>query len=169
MLQQTMPTKQIVELCANGMKRQREIIDIMPGQARLMRLGYTNMIVDDSRITKLEKTIADMVEYQQRVSPSANLENCTDNARTAVDANNGGGTMAYKRMRLCIGYNDDGSAIIKQVSANSETELSDKIVATMLQSERRYEFIPKTELVTSPVTAEIAKFGVYANDWLTTF
>ena len=168
MTQQMMPTKQITELCANGMKRQRTIIDAMQIQTRMMRLGYTNMIVDDSRITELEKTIADMVEYQQRVSPSASLENCTDNARNVIDVK-GEDTMAYKRMRLCIGYNDDGSAIIKQIGANSETELSDKIVTTMLQSERRYEFIPKAEVAASPVTAEIPTFRVYAEDWLSTY
>ena len=50
--------------------------------------------------------------------------------------------MAVKhRIRICIGYNQDGSPILKQLGANSEAELGDMAVRAILASERKGEFI----------------------------
>lgn len=49
--------------------------------------------------------------------------------------------MASHRMRVCVGYREDGSPITTQIRATTETELADKVVHVMLQSERLYEFL----------------------------
>lgn len=74
--------------------------------------------------------------------------------------------MAKHRMRVCIGYKEDGSMLIRQVSANSETELADRIVSTVLQSERRKEFVDVLETPQKPRTP---LFRDYAEEWYNTY
>lgn len=69
-------------------------------------------------------------------------------------------------MRVCVGYKEDGTQIMRQVSANSEQELADKIIRTVLQSERRTEFVDCLE--TPPVPPAPA-FDAYAEEWYKTF
>ena len=160
------PTKEIVELLPDGKQVTRTIIDIRPRQAQMMRLRYGgNVIFDDARLTELENKIDNMVQCQHAASVAANLDNCTDHAQVAK-AEGDNNAMAQHRMRVCIGHNADGSPVIKQVGAKSETELADKIVATVLQSERRSEFIPPLQPI---VTTDIPTFGQYAADWLATY
>ena len=45
------------------------------------------------------------------------------------------------RIRVCVGYNKDHSPVVKQISADSELELADRVAVTLMQSERRDEFI----------------------------
>ena len=108
---------------------------------------------------------SNIVQYNMRASPP-NLENCTDSAQDVIDEK-GVSPMAYHRIRLCVGYNDDGSAIIKQVSANSEIELCDRIVKAMLSSERRSEFIGESDK--DKPAKEIPTFESYALSWLKTY
>ena len=162
-MQTNLPTRTISEIF-NGIQRQRQIIDIMPGKARMMKLGYTNILVDDSRIEALESKVDAMVQLQLRGdSPSANLENCTEDAHMPPIAE-GDATMATKRLRVCVGHNDDGSPIIKQISGNSDFELADKAVTAILSSERRPEFIQDTGSATSIHT--VPTFGDYTEQWL---
>lgn len=163
-----MPTKTITELCADGIKRQRTIIDVMPGQARLMRLGYTNMIVDESRITNLEKTIADMVQCRQRVSPSASFENCTESVHTPLQAE-GESAMANNRMRICVGYNDDGTQIVKRISGETELQLADNAVRAILNSERRSEFVNDVTPLNAEPKGDVPTFSDYAEMWINTY
>jgi len=93
---------------------------------------------------------------------SMHLENCTESAQDVIETK-GDSSMAYQRIRVCIGFNDDGSQVIKQISANSETALADKIVKTMLQSERRLEFLDSDSSVDAPT------LGEYAESWLATY
>ena len=82
--------------------------------------------------------------------------------------------MAVKhRIRVCVGYNEDGRPILKQLGANSEIELGDVIVRTILASGRRGEFIqdapqkiicfPDAKKNTAPL------FGDYAWAWFRTY
>ena len=72
--------------------------------------------------------------------------------------------MATHRLRVCIGFSDDGKQIIKQIQANSETALADLAAKTLLSSCRRSEFVSDPlPLVTCP------SFGQYAEDWIKTF
>lgn len=77
----------------------------------------------------------------------------------------GANSMATHRTRVCVGYNDDGTPIIKRLSRNNELELNDCVVRTILNSERRREFLPNEP---SPIN-DIPTFEEYAEDWLTTF
>ena len=83
--------------------------------------------------------IRNMLHFDYGLEPS-NLDNCTDSAQVSLPEK-GDSTMAKHRMRICIGYNDDGSAVEKMVSGNSQHELADKVVRAILNSERRSEFL----------------------------
>ena len=73
--------------------------------------------------------------------------------------------MAEYRLRVCIGYNDDGSPIMKRISASNETELADKAAHALLSSERRSEFVQDAipELVEKKAAPT---FKEYAEHWL---
>lgn len=98
------------------------------------------------------------------------LENCTDNAQMPLPEK-GAPTMAKHRMRVCIGYNDDGSPVEKMVSGNTQRELADRIVWSILNSERRSEFLEKCGLtsdITDP-TRKAPTFAAYVDQWMNTY
>ena len=72
--------------------------------------------------------------------------------------------MSKHRLRVCIGYRDDGSPITKQICATSEFELADMAARTLLKSARRNEFVADL-----PVPKSIPSFGKYAAEWLKTY
>ena len=71
--------------------------------------------------------------------------------------------MSKHRLRVCIGYKDDDSPIIKQICATSEFELADLAARALLKSARRNEFVADV-----PVQKAIPLFGKYATEWLKT-
>ena len=73
--------------------------------------------------------------------------------------------MAKRRMRVCIGYKDDGSPIVTQVSADTELELSDKIIQTVLKSARRSEFVQIAEQAAAEELPMIPTFENYTEEW----
>ncbi|MBQ8506141.1 MAG: site-specific integrase [Clostridia bacterium] len=73
--------------------------------------------------------------------------------------------MAKRRMRVCIGYKDDGSPIVTQVSADTELELSDKIIHTVLKSARRSEFVQIMEQAAADEKPIIPTFETYTEEW----
>lgn len=82
--------------------------------------------------------------------------------------------MAVKhRIRICIGYNQDGSPILKQLGANSEAELGDMAVRVILASERKGEFIQDvpSKIICLPEAKENAAplLGDYAWTWFRTY
>ena len=82
--------------------------------------------------------------------------------------------MAVKhRIRICIGYNQDGSPILKQLGANSEAELGDMAVRAILASERKGEFIQDapSKIICLPDAKENAAplLGDYAWTWFRTY
>lgn len=123
-------------------------------------LDYLRAI--DRRLQRL-----DMLQYHSRADSTSALlplENCTGQTQNVIAATQKGVCdMAYQRMRICVGYNDDGSQVIKQISANNEIDLADKIVATILKSERRSEFLPPVGFIAA---GEIPTFREYAETWL---
>lgn len=111
-------------------------------------------------------SVSNMVSFTQGDSPSLHLENCTAIAQMPLTAK-GDATMALKRLRACIGYNEDGSPIVKQISGNTDLELCDKIVRAVLNSERRFEFIaPEVVPTTLPPAKSKPTFGAYTDKWL---
>lgn len=101
---------------------------------RAQKLG-----ADPIDLHRYEQPILDTV-YHPEVLCSVILENCTDAVQKPL-LTEGECDMAKHRMRTCIGYNTDGTPIIKQISGDSELELADKIVNTILASTRRQEFL----------------------------
>ena len=74
--------------------------------------------------------------------------------------------MASHRMRICVGYNDDGSPITTQIRGVSELELADKVVRAILHSERKEEFLRGMVLASEP---EAPHFKPYAEEWYATY
>lgn len=122
-------------------------------------------------IERLEYQLDALTKYvllsQRGQSASANLENCTKFAQVPIDAK-GASVMALHRSRVCIGHNDDGTPIIKQVSGQSEIELADNIVKAILASERRSEFFTVTGELSQPAK-HVPTFHDYTEDWLKTY
>ena len=120
-----------------------------------------------------EKSICNMVrnmlQSEYGIVPLP-LENYTDDVQMPLPEG-GEQTMAKHRMRICIGFNDDGSAIEKMISGNTQHELADRIVAAMLNSERRGEFLAKCGITGSGCTVvkSVPLFGEYAENWLTVY
>jgi len=113
--------------------------------------------------------VMDVLQSECGMEPLT-LENCTDNAQMPLPEK-GEPTMAKHRMRVCIGYNDDGSAVEKMVSGNTQRELADKIVWSILNSERRSEFLDKCG-ITMEATVPISKaptFEAYSDQWMNTY
>lgn len=72
--------------------------------------------------------------------------------------------MATHRLRVCIGFSDANTPIIKQIQANSETALADLAVKTILNSARRNDFVPDL-----PSFLPCPTFGKYTAEWMETF
>jgi len=87
------------------------------------------------------------------------LDNCIGYAQTSLPQEEDL-AMARQRMRICVGYNDDGSPIIKHISAENELALGDKAVRAILNSERRDSFIDALpeEKVVAPTFKEYAEY-----------
>lgn len=102
------------------------------------------------------------------VSCGQPLENCTESEQTPLSYE-GDETMANRqRIRVCVGYNDDGSPVIKHVTAKSELELADRVAKALLESERRSEFVdeqgrPKDD--EAPEKPALPMFKEYAEEW----
>lgn len=74
--------------------------------------------------------------------------------------------MASHRMRICVGYDDEGNPITTQIRGVSELELADKVVRAILHSERKEEFLRGMVLATEP---EAPHFKPYAEEWYATY
>ena len=64
--------------------------------------------------------------------------------------------MSKHRLRVCIGYKEDGSPITRQICATSEFELADLAAKALLKSARRNEFVADL-----PVQEAIPSFEKY--------
>ena len=74
--------------------------------------------------------------------------------------------MTSHRMRICVGYKEDGNPITTQIRSVSELELADKIVRVILRSERKEEFLRGMALELKP---EAPLFKPYAEEWYLTY
>lgn len=138
----------------------------MNGRSHDLYLGYDTEIdasIEDvlQWLDRIDKT---MIQLSARHSASAHLEKCTDHGQTLLPPK--GDLAMANRLRVCVGYNDDGSPVIKRITGDTETELADKAVRAILESERRGEFIPIEDDAPS---IEIPTFKEYAEMWLTTY
>lgn len=106
----------------------------------------------------------------------ANLESCTSDSQNVLPytgATEGVSDMANKyRHRITIGYNDDGTAIIKQISAEGVDALNDRIVTEYIRCGRIWEFMDKAdapEQATTRAIPNVTTFKAYAEKWFETY
>lgn len=106
--------------------------------------------------------------FAQRVTESVfgtSLENCISAHILEPEwRRKAGENMAKHRMRIQVDKNDDNTPVIKQLSANSEIELGDRIVREYIASGRIWEFM---ERESKPVEekAQGVTFREYAGKW----
>lgn len=74
--------------------------------------------------------------------------------------------MATIRRRIVIGYNDDGTEIIKRIQAKSENEANDKTVQAYIDSGRIWEFLERSDK--AKVKTQTL-FKPYVEAWMETF
>ena len=63
------------------------------------------------------------------------LDNCISNVQMLLPMK-GDLAMAKHRLRICVGYNDDGSPVVKRISGNTELELADNVVKWQNEQDR---------------------------------
>ena len=95
------------------------------------------------------------------------LENCTGDTQMPLPEE-GELTMVKHRARVCVGFSDDGSPVVQQVSGRTEIDLSDNIVRAILNSARRSEFVSGEAAMPMP-REQAPKFRDYAEEWLVTY
>ena len=105
---------------------------------------------------------------EDAVSCGQILDNCTNCLHVPLPSEGEDETMAKTkiRIRVCVGYNKDHSPVVKQISADSELELADRVAVTLMQSERRNEFI---RFADGPVRSNVPLFKEYAEEWFTVY
>lgn len=121
------------------------------------------IVIEKDEICKI---VTDMLKYEYGLEP-VNLEKCTNHAQMLLLPE--GGLAMANRLRICVGYNDDGSPVIKRITAKTEMELADKAVRAILDSERRKEFVPEKAGDADSAKVEAPCFREYAEMWLNTY
>ena len=113
--------------------------------------------------------VRDMLQSEYGLWPMT-LENCTGDAQMLLPEK-GDSTMAKHRIRVCIGYNDDGSPIEKMISGNTQHELADRAVLAILNSERSAWFLEKCGIsVGGSATVKLTPtFKEYTDRWMQTY
>lgn len=94
------------------------------------------------------------------------LEKRITNAEEEKSLQKEGTAMAKYRIRVQIGENDDGTPIYKQIQAESQNELNDRIVRAYIESGRIWKFMdhPQADLPKSTIT-----FREYADRWMNVY
>ncbi len=104
----------------------------------------------------------------QRALARANLESYTGSAQNMpVSAQRLEGVeMAKHRLRICLGYREDGTPVVKHISGDSEFNLADRVVTEYVKSGRIGEFIGGAH---KPKEVKIVPFKEYTQSWYTTY
>ena len=92
------------------------------------------------------------------------FENFTEKTSHMPEGEEAG--MAKYRIRVQIGTNDDGTPIFKQVQAENQNTLNDRIVIAYIESGRIWEFLQKPEI--EPPKRSIT-FGEYVDKWMNVY
>jgi len=98
-------------------------------------------------------------------SGSAILENLIAD-RTMSE---GDDDMALIRRRIVIGYNDDGTEIVKRIQAKDENEANDKTVQAYVDSGRIWEFLDRGTSGEQRKEMTKTQFRAYTETWMETF
>ena len=99
-----------------------------------------------------------------------------ENSNIADGSLEGESILKQLRLRVIVGYDGDGNAIIKRIGAYDETALADKVVTTMVESGRIAEFLknsPSLALVGQQPKMQSktikTPFTGYIDHWRTTY
>ena len=137
-------------------------------EARMQRLDPGGKIISRYKQKAGEGESAVDTDTFLEVSSEQPLENCTEMEQVPL-SEEGDETMATRqRLRVCVGYNDDGSPVIKHVTAKTEMELADRVAKALLDSERRGEFVKANEAPQAkeaPQKPALPMFKEYAEEW----
>lgn len=91
-----------------------------------------------------------------------------DNSTADRAMSEGEDDMAMIRRRIVIGYNDDGTEIVKRIQAANENDANDRTVQVYIESGRIWEFLNPTP-VAAPVQKTQTLFKPYTEEWMKTF
>lgn len=96
------------------------------------------------------------------------LESCTANAQNMPHSARDweGVEVAKHRLRICVGYRNDGEPIVKHISGDSEFDLADKVVKEYVKSGRIAEFL---EGASAQVGNCSVSFKDYTLKWYSTY
>ncbi len=95
-----------------------------------------------------------------------NIENGITNEEEDKPLRKEGDTMAKYRIRVQIAENDDGTPVFKQIQADNQNELNDRIVKMYIESGRIWEFMQKPEVDTPKKSITFAE---YVDKWMTVY
>ena len=78
--------------------------------------------------------------------------------------------MAVQRCRFCVGYNDDGTPIHKELQAPGQDALNDRILKEAIASGRIWEFLsPNPSLLAEEPKPKLITLKEYSEKWLDTY
>lgn len=134
--------------------------------AKIMPCVYKSKKTGNSYQEMLAKIYEGVIQYPYGGQHHVILDNCTSYVQTPLQTE-GELAMANNRMRVCVGYNDDGTPIVKRIAGETELQLADNAVKAILQSERRAEFVNESSTPSSD--KDVPTFKDYAEMWLDTY
>lgn len=124
--------------------------------------NVTFMFERVNMLAAIANDLQNVLKYQ------CTLKTVQDDALEAL-SEEGDQTMAKHRIRVCVGYNDDGSLVTMQVSGNTQFELADNVVRALLNSNRRSEFVTEERDTPKARTKNVPSFRVYTEEWQKTY
>ena len=92
-----------------------------------------------------------------------------DNPTADRAVSEGDDDMALIRRRIVIGYNDDGTEIVKRIQAKDENEANDRIVQAYIDSGRIWEFLDRRVPEGTQKKITKTQFRAYTETWMKTF
>ena len=75
----------------------------------------------------------------------AQPQNIDNSIKGFADMTGGKEAMSKERRRIIIGYHDDGKPICKQIQAQNEAAMNDRVVQEYINNGRIWEFLPENE------------------------
>ena len=109
----------------------------------------------------LQALVKQTVQTTLRELSSAQLDNGID---CTFDVSKGATDMSKEVRRVIVGYNDDGTPVIKRLTAANQYEMNDRIVQEYVSNGRIREF-----LYTQEKPKPTISFKDYAERWLDTY
>ena len=167
------------------MKKENNLMEETGSRMQDERISYLQEITGQLKaLTEICKSQRDMLKYLIEFKTDPHLDNCTDsdpNNPPAMMTEGSTDIMAKEhRIRVCVGYDDNGNAVTKRLSANDELSLADKVIEAVVRSGRIKDFL-NTEIEFGPNELKLLEeakqaqatkktpFREYISTWRRTF